>query len=168
MAARDEPYAGVFTVDVNTGQTRRLFLDIVSLANPRFAAGGKAIVYERMSNFPWTRPRYQGSGAAQLWRYDLGRWSSHGRRQERIPTSLADRRVWGEQGVLAVTVGDKTPSSSPMGKSLGRLTDSPARTPNVYNFEGGKAERLTNFTGGSGTRFLTAAKSKNVPTALRG
>lgn len=161
VATRDEPHPGVFTVDVESGRTRRLFLDIVGLANPRFTPDGKGVVYERMSNFPWTRPRYQGSGAAQLWHYDLASAA-------RTPVAKNGfQHLWpavgfGGQGVMTVTVADKTPSSSPMNKSLGRLVDSAARTPNVYWIDGNRSQRLTEFVGGAGTRFLTVAKTAPV------
>ena len=161
VATRDEPHPGVYSVDVESGRTRRLLLDIMSLANPRFSPDGASVVYERMANFPWTRPRYQGSGAAQLWRYDLAA-------KARIPLAKNGfQHLWpavgfGGAGVMAVTVGEKTPSSSLMGKSLGRLVDSETRTPNVYAIDGNRTQRLTDFVGGSGTRFLTVAKTAPI------
>ena len=152
---RDSNLNGIMTLDVQTGRTRQIFLDMMGVGSPRFTPDGKGILYTRFG-FPWTRPRYQGSAALQLWRYDL----ASGRR-----TAVANdgfQHLWpgvtAEGRMLCVTVGEKTPSSSPLGKSIGKWTDSVKRTPNVYAIDGkGGQNRLTEFVG-EGPRFLTVAE----------
>ena len=153
--ARDSNLAGVMTIDVATGRTKQVFLDMMGVGRPHFTPDGKGILYQRMSNFPWTRPRYQGSGAAQLWRYDLATGTR---------TKLADtgfQHLWpgltAAGRMLCVTVGEKTPNSSPLNKNLGKFTDNVKRTPNVYAIDGkGGENRLTDFVG-EGPRFLSVA-----------
>ncbi|MFX5701304.1 hypothetical protein ABTE07_20795, partial [Acinetobacter baumannii] len=45
-------------------------MDADAVSNARVSSDGKSIVYTRLG-FPWVRPRYQGSAAAQLWKYDI-------------------------------------------------------------------------------------------------
>ena len=152
---RDSNLNGIMTIDVATGRTKQIFLDMMSVGSPRFTPDGKGILYTRFG-FPWTRPRYEGSAAMQLWRYDL----LSGKR-----TAIADngfQHLWpgltAAGRMLCVTVGEKTPSSSPLGKSIGKWVDSVKRTPNVYAVDGkGGQNRLTEFVG-EGPRFLTVAE----------
>ncbi len=51
-----------------------------------------------------------------------------------------------QAGVFAITVADKTPSSTPMNVKPTKFVDSAARTPNVYQITGnGQARRLTSL-----------------------
>ncbi len=152
---RDSSLNGVMTIDVATGKTRQIFLDMMSVGSPRFTPDGKGVLYQRFG-FPWTRPRYEGSQASQLWRYDL----ATGARTRVADTGF--QHLWPgltEAGrMLCVTVGEKTPSSSPLGKSIGKWVDNVKRTPNVYAVDGkGGQNRLTEFVG-EGPRFLTVAE----------
>ena len=77
----------------------------------RVTPDGKGILYQRFTSFAWTRPRYQGSGASQLWRYDL----ATGKR-----TAVADtgfQHLWpgltGAGRMLCVTVA-QLPLAAPL------------------------------------------------------
>ncbi|MFN8220301.1 MAG: S41 family peptidase [Fimbriimonadales bacterium] len=157
-STRDKAYNGVYLLDVKSLKIQEAFLDMMSVSNPSVSPDGKEILYNRLNIFPWNRPRYQGSGAAQLWRFDR---STGKRIQIRSNGFQHLWPQWSGEGnaVYTVTVGEKTPSSSYIDKPIPKNVDNVARTPNVYKvgLDGG-AKRLTSFVGGSGARFLTAAK----------
>jgi len=118
---------GLFTIDVRTTHTNQLMLDMMTVGSPRFSSDGKRVLYTRYG-FPWTRPRYQGSAASQLWQYD----TASGKRV-RI-RSNGFQHLWPNftpdaQAVLTVTVGSKTPSSSYVGKPIPKFVDSAERPP---------------------------------------
>ncbi len=157
---RDTAENGLFSIDVLTGRLNLLMQDMMSIGSPKFAADGKSVLYTRFG-FPWYRPRYQGSAASQLWRYDLAS-------KKRIEVrNNGFQHLWASfdpngKGVVAVTVTDKTPSSSFVGKPIPKFVDSPTRTPNVYAIDGpSKARRLTSFVGYN-VRFLTVARNAEV------
>lgn len=155
-STRENPSNGVYGVDVATTKTRQYFLDPVSIGNPKFSADGKRILYARFG-FPWVRPRYQGSAASQLWEYDL----TSGKRIELRNNGF--QHLWpnyalGGKTVLTVTVAEKTPSSSYLGKPIPKNVDNVQRCPNVYAVDApGKARRITNFVD-EGTRFLNVSR----------
>jgi tricorn protease len=158
-AVRDSPYNGLYEIDVRSGKTKLVLQDNAPVASPHFSTDGKTVLYTRFG-FPWVRARYQGSAAAQLWKVDLDTG-------KRAPVrSTGFQHLWPTYGsngdVYAVTVSEKTASSSPVGHPIPKIaaTDNPERTPNVYKL-GGRAERLTDFVG-VGARFLTVAKSALV------
>lgn len=157
-ATRDRAENGIFELDVETGKFKAVFYDQMSIGNPKYSPDGTKIVYTRYG-FPWFRPRYNGSAASQLWVYDV----PTGKR-----TKLRDNQLqhlwpnWTKEGITAITVTEKTPNSSPLGKPIPLVNFTTGRTPNVYSFDmGGKAKALTTFAN-DGTRFLTAAQSKNA------
>jgi tricorn protease len=160
-ATRDNPANGVYQIDVNTGQTKQLFLDMFPLGFPKYAPDGKSIIYDRMYEFPWVRARYSGSGAAQVWQYDI----ATGKRDQIINDGF--QHLWPNvtpKGwpLLAVSVTELTPSSSYIGKPIPKNVDNVNRCPNVYAIDGpGKERRLTGFMG-AGTRFLTVASKADV------
>lgn len=146
---------GIMSIDVNTGAFKVIFRDWASVSNPRYSADGKSIIYQRLG-FAWTRPRYEGSGAAQLYSYDL----STGKRTQLLPTTF--QQQWAnptKDGIYFVTVSEKTPSSSYIGKPIPKIVDNVNRTPNVYKYSGGKATRITDSVGEQ-IRFLTAGGGK--------
>ena len=159
-ASRESGENGLFTIDVRSTRTNQLMLDMMSVGSPRFSADGKQVLYTRMG-FPWTRPRYQGSGASQLWTLNLGT-----AKREKI-RSNGFQHLWPNYNpsgtsVLTVTVGAKTPSSSPAFKAIPKFVDSPERTPNVYKVDlGGHATRMTDFVGAP-VRFLTVAQKSGL------
>lgn len=155
-ATRDSGENGLYGVEVRTTRTHQYMLDMMSVGNPRFSADGNQILYTRFG-FPWTRPRYQGSAAAQLWELDL---QSNKRTKIR---SNGFQHLWpnfglGGKSILTVTVGQKTPSSSYLNKPIPKIVDTAELTPNVYSVDfDGHAKRLTDFIG-SPVRFLTVAQ----------
>ncbi len=156
---RDDVYNGVFELDVRTLRFKPVFLDMMNVREPKYSPNGDAIYYNRFG-FPTTRPRYQGSGAAQVWKYDV----ASGKRTQLRNNGFQHLWVTAAPGVeaLCVTVGEKTPNSSHVGKPIPRNLDNANRTPNVYALDGrGGARRMTDFVGG-GVRFLTAARNGGI------
>ena len=153
--SRDDAYNGIFELDVKTLQFKAIFEDMMTLGNPKYTADGKGLTYTRFG-FPWTRPRYEGSAAFQMWRYDL----PTGKRT--VIRNNGFQHIWPQRGFepdteVCVTVSEKTPSSSYIGKPIPKFVDNVNRTPNVYAVNhNGSAKRLTDFVVG-GVRFLTAA-----------
>jgi tricorn protease len=152
---RNDPSNGIYAIEVATGQAKQILLDMMTVGTPRYSPDGKSILYLRFS-MPWFRPRYSGSAAAQLWRFDL----AEGKR-----TEIADdgfQHLWsnwanGGKTVLTVTVSEKTPSSSYAGKPIPKFVDNAARTPNVYAIENGKHRRLTDYVGPA-VRYLAVSR----------
>jgi Tol biopolymer transport system component/C-terminal processing protease CtpA/Prc len=158
---------GIFTVDVETRRLRLVTSDFrnfgrSSISNGAFISfspDGKRLLFPRMG-FIWTRPRYHGSAAQQLWTLDL----QSGRRT--VVRNNGFQHLWPRYGprgqVYAVTPTELTPSVTNIDRSLGRVSDNVARTPNVYEISpDGRARRLTDFVGGS-VRFLTVAKRSGM------
>lgn len=153
-SARDDPNNGIFAIDVRTGRTKQILLDMMPVGSPRYLPNGK-ILYSRFG-FPWFRPRYQGSGAAQLWTYD----PASGVRASIRSTGF--QNLWPASDgndVYDITVVEKTPATTLVGQSIGKNVDNVRRTPNVYDIKSGR--RITDFVG-EGTRFLTAAKATKL------
>lgn len=149
-AAYDVPTnPALYALDVNTLRFKKLTEDYKSLSQAQFSPDGGRLVFQRYG-FPWTRPRYHGSAAAQLWTLDL----ASGKR-----TNLAQndqQKLWPrflpDGNVVCVTAGEPTPNAEWLDKPLPRLVDSAARTPNLWAFDassGGKGRQLTRFVGGS-------------------
>jgi tricorn protease len=157
-STRDDSSNGIYTIDVRTGRTNKLFVDMMPINNPRFTPDGRGVVYNRFG-FPWARPRYEGSAAAQLWRYDL----TTGQRQ-RIRAN-SQQHLWATpvgNSIYTVTVSEKTPSSSYAGRPIPRVVDNVNRTPNIYAVEmNGSARRVTNYVT-TPVRFLTSSRDGGV------
>lgn len=160
-ATRDNPANGVYQIDVNTGATKQLFLDPFPMGFPKYSPDGKSIIFDRMYEFPWVRARYNGSGASQLYRFDL----ATGKRE--VVENNGFQHLWPSVGkspwpILTVSCTEVTPSSHWIGKPIPKNVDNANRCPNIYVFDGpGKKRRLTNFTD-AGTRFLTVAAKADV------
>lgn len=150
----DKRYGGIYEIDVATGQISEVMIDMRSINRPRYSNDGQHIVYERMG-FPWYRPRYFGSNAAEPWTVELATKATKKWRDDEF------QHLWpaADGGkVYAVTAAELTPSSSKLGESIGKVVDNVKRTPNVYEItSNGSAKRLTDFVGGS-ARFLTMAR----------
>jgi Tol biopolymer transport system component/C-terminal processing protease CtpA/Prc len=157
--SREDPYNGFYTIDVQTGRTNQVMLDMMTVGAPRFSPDGRSIVYNRFG-FPWVRARYSGSAAAQIWRYDIAVHKRNKIRDNGFQHLWPNPAPTGDT-VYTVTVSEKTPSSSPIGKPIPKFVDNPNRTPNVYAVSGsGSAKRLTDFVGAP-VRFLTVAHKAN-------
>ncbi|MEI8282085.1 MAG: DPP IV N-terminal domain-containing protein, partial [Armatimonadota bacterium] len=149
----DDAYRGIYSVDIETGAIQEHFLDQMAIADPQAMANDQ-MLYGHYG-FPWTRPRYTGSAAEQLWIFDK---KTNTRKELR---NTGYQHLWPQataSGIYAVTMSEPVPSSSTLTKSVGRVTFTVGGTPNVYKIESnGSAKRLTNYAG-DGTRFLTASR----------
>lgn len=159
-STREDGYGGFYSIDLNDLSTHKLFVDFRDTSEAQISPDGKTLLITR-SGFPNVRPRYEGSAAAETWLVDLASGKKSAVETDRF------QNLWPKFGadgkaIYCVTVGDKTPSAAPMNKYLGKFTDSPERTPNVYQINGGSKKRLTNVVGGAGTRWLTVAKKAPV------
>lgn len=157
-STRDDRNNGIFTIDVATGQFRGWVWDAMSIGSPKFSPDGKQILYTRFG-FPWVRPRYNGSAAAQLWVYNL---------ETQKRAKLRDTQLqhlwpnWTDNGIHTVTVTAVTPSSSPLNKPIPRVVYTPENTPNLYSVAlNGRVTPLTRYAGDS-VRFLAVAKKAPV------
>ncbi|GAB4462593.1 MAG: S41 family peptidase [Armatimonadaceae bacterium] len=158
---RDVPESTLFSIDVQTRQFERLTMDYRSLGNPAYSPDGKSLVFQRDS-FPWTRPRYNGSRAAQLWTMDVATGTrkeiSSNKRQHLWPRYTADGK-----GIVVVTTAEETPNAQYLNKPLLKLADNEKRTPNLHLFpaNGGKPRSLTKFVG-DGVRCPTVARQSGA------
>ena len=148
-ARRDGKGPGIFSVNVGNLANKKYAEDFTNLSNPSFSPDGKTIVYARFG-FPWTRPRYTGSGAMQINLLDV---------DTGICSKLVDdnkQHIWsqfmpsGEQ-ILTVTIAEPTPgtpSLDEIGKNHTKIEDSSARTPNLWLFDlQGNGRQITSFVG---------------------
>lgn len=161
-ASMDKTYPGIYTLNVKDLGVKEVFVTNYRLDYPSFSPDGKTIAFTHKAMFSYVRPRYQGSGAAQLW--TIG---ADGQNRKEIH-STGFQHLWPQfapdgKSIYTVTVSDKTPSSHNIGeKPKVPFDDSPERTPNIYKIGlDGRAVRLTNLVGGSGTRFLSVASKSN-------
>jgi Tol biopolymer transport system component/C-terminal processing protease CtpA/Prc len=158
---RDTTNSTVFAIDLKTRQFTRLTEDYRDLGNPTYSPDGKQIVFQRDS-FPWTRPRYHGSRAAQLWTLDL----TSGKRKEIEANErqhLWSRFTADGKEILTVTAAEETPNEQYLNKPPLKLIDSAKRTPNLFLYpaQGGKPRQLTQFVG-DGVRFPTVARQSGA------
>lgn len=159
VSRRDTPFASIFSLDLATLRFTKLTEDFKNLLRPTFSPDGAKLAYER-NGFPWYRPRYNGSAAAQLWTLDTRTGKStplaDDGRQHLYPHYLPDGK-----GVVCVTYGEESPSVTLLGKTPPKLDDTPKRTPNLWVFPaegGGKPRQLTQFVG-SAVRFPAVART---------
>src|SRR5947207_1537212 len=156
-----EPVVGArmpaLSPDVKTLHSEVLCEDYAPINCPNYSPDGKTIVYGRYG-FHWTRPRYQGSAAAQIWLLDV---SSSSRMRHPLTTNefqhLWTRFLPDNKHLLTVTVRALTPSVTNIDSTLAKFSDNPNRTPNLWVFDlQGKGKPLTTFVGGA-VRFPTVA-----------
>ncbi|MFQ3667576.1 MAG: S41 family peptidase [Fimbriimonadaceae bacterium] len=163
LSQRDKPWESLYTLDVATTQVRELSNDVLRFQFGRFSpAGNEVLVSRAQGAFAWFRPRYEGSGNHHLVTIDMLTGRRNDLRnngfQHLWPSYSADG-----QTIYTVTVSEKTPSASTIDRVIPRIVDNPNRTPNIYAVaRNGSARRLTDYVGGAGTRFLTAAASANL------
>ncbi len=157
---RDTPNYSLFTLDVNTGRDELLVEDYAAINNPNYSPNGQQVVYGRYG-FPWTRPRYTGSAAAEIWLLDPKSGERH------ALTTNEFQHLWPrytpDGKILAVSVEEKTPSSSRLGETVSPISDNPRRTPNLWLFDtNGGTKQLTVFTGGAVRWPTVASKSGDI------
>ncbi|MCC6727875.1 MAG: PD40 domain-containing protein [Chthonomonadales bacterium] len=153
---RDTADAELLAIDLKTRRLRKLAQDYTGMAGANYSPDGKLVVYGRNDFFHWTRPRYVGSGAQEVTLLDVATGArkqvTDNERQHLWTRFLPDGRR-----LITVTFGEVTPSAPKLGETPRKWTDSPARTPNLWEMTlDGKARQLTHFTGGS-VRFPTVA-----------
>lgn len=159
---RETGDAELLTLDVATLRLRRLAEDYQDINYANFSPDGKQIVLGHRGEFHWTRPRYYGSGAAEIALLDVATGKVHditaNDHQHLWPRFLPDGK-----SLIAVTYSDVTPSSSKLNENIGKFVDSPGRTPNLWQFDlSGHGRQITHFVGGS-VRFPTvAARSGDI------
>jgi len=155
---RDRSENGVFAIDVATGKFRPIFYDNLSVGSPKASPDGKKVLYTRLG-FPWVRARYTGSAASQLWEYDIATGQRREVRNNEMQHLWPNYTASGD--IVTVTATEKTPSSSPLNKPIGRVNYTERGTPNVYAVSGPRsATPLTRYTGDA-VRFLSAARKAN-------
>ncbi len=158
---RDTPNYNIYALDVATLRSQVLCEDYAPLNCPNYSPDGKLVVYGRYG-FHWTRPRYQGSAAQQIWLLDV---ASHSRRPL---TTNQSQHLWTRflpdgQHVVTVTVDEATPSSSSLQETITPIVDNPRRTPNLWVFDlQGLGRPLTTFIGGSVRWPSVASKSGDI------
>jgi Tol biopolymer transport system component/C-terminal processing protease CtpA/Prc len=153
---RDSANYAVFALDLKTLETQKLCEDYASLTYPNYSPDGKLVAYARYG-FHWTRPRYVGSAAAQIWILNPADGSRHALttndHQHLWPKFLPDGKH-----IVTVTFSDPTPTIGNVNEALPKFTDSPARTPNLWVYDlNGSARQLTTFTGNGGVRWPSVA-----------
>jgi tricorn protease len=152
---RDGVNYGLYALEVGSLRTELLCEDYAALNFPSFSPNERLVAYSRYG-FHWTRPRYTGSAAAQIWLLD--RYAG----QRHALTTNGHQHLWTKflpdgKHLVAVTVRETTPSSSPISGPIPKITDNPRRTPNLWVFDlDGGCRQLTRFTGG-GVRWPTVA-----------
>ena len=145
---RDRPGYSLFALDVVTLRPRLLARDFAPMRYPSYSPDGKWVVYDRYG-FPWTRPRYIGSAAAQIWLLN----TADGKR--RALTDNNRQHLWTKflpdgQHLLTVTIGEPTPSVGTVDQSIPKFIDNSRRTPNLWVFDlKGQGHQITSFIGGS-------------------
>ena len=158
---RDTANFTIYALDVATLRSQVLCEDYAALNFPNYSPDGKKVVYGRYG-FHWTRPRYQGSAAQQIWVLDVAG------KTRRPLTTNESQHLWTRflpdgNHVLTVTVGEPTPSSSSMNENIAPILDSPERTPNLWVFDlDGNGKQLTTFIGGSVRCPAVADKSGDI------
>ncbi|MBI5383860.1 MAG: PD40 domain-containing protein [Verrucomicrobia bacterium] len=145
---RDTPHHSLYALDVSTLRSKLLTEDFAPMNYPSYSPDGKTVVYGRYG-FHWTRPRYVGSAAAQIWLLNVAdgkrRALTHDDRQHLWTKFLPD----GEH-LLTVTIGETTPSVGKIDETIPKFIDNPQRTPNLWVFDlEGQGKQLTFLTGGA-------------------
>ncbi len=159
---RETGDAELLTMDVATLRLRKLAQDYKDMNFATFSPDGKKVVFGYHGQFHWSRPRYNGSGAAQIALLDV----ATGKR-----TQITDddkQHLWTRflpdgKSLITVTYADVTPSSHKLGENPGKFTDTPGRTPNLWHFDlAGHGRQITKFIGGSVRCPAVAAKSGDI------
>src|SRR5258706_2642523 len=126
---RDPPNYALYALDVKALRSEVLGEDYAPLNYPNYSPDGQSVVYGRYG-FHWTRPRYHGSAAAQIWLLDAAA------KKRRALTTDSFQHLWtrfmpDNKHLLTVTVAEETPSVSTLERTIPRVVDNPKRTPNL-------------------------------------
>src|SRR3954453_14730475 len=130
---RDTPNYALYALDVKTLRSEVLTEDYAPLNYANFSPDGKTVVYGRYG-FHWTRPRYAGSAAAQIWVLNADK-------KERHPVTTNEfQHLWTRflpdgKHMVTVTVSEETPSTSTLTETTPKFTDNPQRNPNIWVFD---------------------------------
>ena len=158
---RETPNYAVYALDVNSLRSAVLCEDYAPLNYPNYSPDGKRMVYGRYG-FHWTRPRYHGAAAAQIWLLDVQTKERHPLTQDRFQ-HLWTRFLPDSQHLVTVTVGEETPSVSTLKETIPRIEDNPLRTPNLWVFDlEGHGKPLTSFSGGAVRCPAVAARTGDI------
>ncbi|MBU6399656.1 MAG: PD40 domain-containing protein [Verrucomicrobia bacterium] len=155
-AKRDTVNFALFSLDVLTLRETKLWEDFDTINSAHYSPDGRQIVFDR-NGFPWSRPRYVGSGASQIWLLNPATG------QHRTVASDQRQHLWTQfypdnRHLLTVTIGEATPSVSNLHQTILKFLDNSRRTPNLWRFDlEGHGQPLTHFIGGS-VRFPTVAQ----------
>ncbi|MBS1705705.1 MAG: PD40 domain-containing protein [Armatimonadetes bacterium] len=141
--SREKADGGLYMINPWTGDLKEIAQDYLGLGSMQITPDGKSGIFTR-AGFPWFRPRYQGSAAAQICSVDL----ASGKRTTISANGF--QHLWPQLGpkgeIYCVTVSEKTPSSSYLNKPIPKNVDNADRCPNVYQIAtNGKEKRLTQF-----------------------
>ena len=124
---RDTPNYSIYSLEVSSLRVELLGEDFAPLYHPNYSPDGGKVVYGRYG-FHWTRPRYHGSAAQQIWVLDTAT-------QERHPLATNDwQHLWTRflpdgKHVVTVTVGEDTPSSSSLQETIAPIIDNHSARP---------------------------------------
>ncbi|MEI6512423.1 MAG: S41 family peptidase [bacterium] len=138
----------LYEIDVKSMKFYKLISDFKGINYPAYSHDGKLVVYVR-HGFPWYRPRYHGSAAAQVWVLDLvslkPRQITKDSGQHLMPKFLSDNRT-----IFCTATGEVTPSTTKLGETPTKFVDNSKRTPNLWAFGmNGNAKQLTQFVSGA-------------------
>lgn len=142
---RDTPNYAIYALDVKTLRSEVLCEDYATLNYPSYSPDGKMVVYGRYG-FHWSRPRYHGSAAAQMWVLNTEK------KERRALSTNQFQHLWTRflpdgRHLLTVTVGEETPSTSTFTEIGSKFVDTPQRNPNLWVFDlQGKGKQITFFT----------------------
>ena len=158
---RDTQNYAIYALDVSTLRVRSLCEDYAQLHSPGFSRDGRSLLYGRYG-FHWTRPRYQGSAAQQIWLLDTASGERHPLTTNQFQ-HLWTRFLPDGRELVTVTVAESTPSSSPLYQTIEPILDTPERTPNLWRFDRqGQGHPMTSFTGGSVRCPTVASRSGDI------
>lgn len=158
---RDTKDGALHTIDLKTSRLRKLAEDFEGMSYANYSPDGSMIVFGRLG-FPWTRPRYNGASAMQIWTLD----TKTGKR--RMIIGDGKQHLWSRfmpdgKSIITVTYGEPTPQSPKLNDVPKKFVDSAARTPNLWIFDlKGKGRQITQFVGGSVRFPNVAAKTGDI------
>ena len=161
ISKRDTPNFALFALDTSNLRTELLAEDYAQLAAANFSPDGRKVVYGRYG-FHWTRARYHGSAAQQIWSLDRDTGT------RRALTTNEFQHLWTRflpdgKHLITVTVAEETPSSSPLNETVEPFLDNAQRTPNLWQVGlDGSRKRLTSFIGGGVRCPSVAGKSSDI------